>query len=300
MDKFVSHRKSGKILAAAAASVGLLSWASPAKSSLLIDLRVTNTGTSSTRSNVNHNITVPSVGFTVTMGVYAKLTGLTNNQISGDFDLEGDNNDLRNDEGLQILNGSFQSVGGLLGNMNTAAGAVGYNAQLAPYNDTGSQNGLATDWDSDGDLDIGTNGTDPTNMWIARTGSPGYSTLFDTDTDTDNFPQSGIIGKGWSKINNLGVSKGAGANTEDTIIDANTSEQRIGTIKFIVTNLGNGAATLNYVRRPVDDPGAFLWFEDGSPTGKYPGSGGGTLTTTGVNVSVAPEPGTIGLRRTGR
>jgi len=298
MDKFVSHRKSGKLLAAAVASVGLVSVANSAKAALVVDLRALN----GTRSGGNHTVTAPSVGFTITMGVYAKLTGSDATTVVGDFDAEGTGDllDRRVDEGLQIANGSFQSVGGLLGNMNSAAGALNYNSRTNPMGGPGSSNGVASDWDSDGDLDIGTNGTDPTNMWIIRSGSPTYATTFDSEpdqsTDTDN-PQTagGVQGKGWATIDDKGSSTGSGVNSEDTIISADNSELRVGLVKFIVTNLGNGAASFNFVRRPVDDSGAFLWYEDGAITGKFPGAGGGTLSTTGVSIVTAPEPTAIGL-----
>jgi len=293
MDKIVSHRKSGKILAAAVAAVGLAGVASTAKASMVVDIRALN----GTRSNTNHSVVVPSVGFTVTMGIYARITGADSTQLVGDWDVEGDDNDTRNNDSLQITSGSFQSVGGLLGNMNSVAGNVNYASRATPMDASGSKVGVASDWDSDGDLDVGTNGTDPTNMWIVRSGGPTFATVFDNaPLDTDNPAPSGKTGAGWMVYDTSNDVPGqSGADTQESILNNTTSEIRVGTLKFIVAAAGNGAAAINFVRRPVDDPGAFLWFEDGAPTGKYPGSGGGTLTTTGVNVSLAPEPGTIGL-----
>jgi hypothetical protein len=217
------------------------------------------------------------LGTTVTLGVYATLSGSNAMQRHGDLDGDADAPDTRNDDSLDILAGSFRSIGALLGNLSNSAGEVGYNTRVTPFGAQGSQNGTAADFDSDGDLDIGALGTDVTPMWVARSGGVTYAALFDGTT------------KGWvngSGLQNPGIS---GLNSEDTIIDPTTSQLRIGTLRFTVSG-GAGSAALNFTPRPITDAGSALWFEDDVATGKTPGNG---LLTVGPPVLVTvPEPTT--------
>jgi hypothetical protein len=221
-----------------------------------------------------------SVGTTVTLGVYARISGTNAVQFSGDLDGDADAPDTRNDDSLDILVGCFRSIGPLLGNMNSVAGKANYNTRVAPFAAQGSENGLAADFDSDGDLDLGPAGNDPfdaLNMWVLRSGAQSYAALFDGVT------------KGW--VNGEGLQNPGlfGFNTEDSILDPTTAMLRVGTLRFIVSG-GSGTAAVNFLPRTGTDTGTALWWEDGVATGKTPGTG---LMTVGVPVLVTvPEPAT--------
>jgi hypothetical protein len=269
-----SRRRTSELLAAAtaAASAGLAGLASPAHAGLLIDVRAIG---ASAGGIVTAKQVVADVGVTVTMGVYARISGTNASQNIGDLDGAADADDTTNDDSLNIITGSFQSVGPLTGNMGTAAGANAlYSPRTLPFNGSGSQNGTFQDWDSDGDLDIGGNGTDPTPMWVDRSAATTFAALRN-GTDKGYFSGGSFNG-----------------NTEDTIIDPTTSELRVGTLRFIVTNSG-AQALVNFVPRPTTDAGSALWFEDGAATGKTPGTApygvGAPVTVTPV-----PEPAAIG------
>jgi hypothetical protein len=275
MDKRFSQRKSGKVLAAAAASVGLAGLASQANAGLVIDVRAINAA-NNTGGSVSAKSVQAIVGATITMGVYARISGTNASQVIGDFDGEADDPDTSNDDGLNIVTGSFQSVGLLHGNMGNVAGPNNlYSPRQAPFNASGSTNGAFADWDSDGDLDLGGNGTDPTPMWVDRSSATTFAALLDGT-------QKGFFS-----------SPAVGNNTEDTIIDPTTSELRIGTIRFIVTD-GGPQALVNFVPRPTTDAGAALWFEDGAATGKTPGTAPYSIGAP-VQVVPVPEPATIGM-----
>ena len=275
MDKRFSQRKSGKILAAAAASVGLAGFATQkANASLLIDVRAIGI---SGGGSLNTGKSVTAVtGTTVTMGVYARIAGTNAVQNIGDLDGNGDANDTTNDDSLNIVTGSFSSSGPLLGNLsaNAAGQGVSYNTRVPPFNGSGSVNGIGSDFDTDGDLDIGAIGTDPTNMFVARAPATTFAALQNGNAKT--YLSGGVFT----------------ANSDETIIDPTTSELRIGTLRFVVTGAG-GTANVNFVPRPTTDAGSALWFEDGVATGKTPGAGSYLLGAP-VNVAI-PEPATLGL-----
>jgi len=283
MDKRFSRLQSGKLLAAAVASVGLAGWAShEANAGLVIDVRATGAtaGTTFTAKSVQLGAGL----VTVTMGVFARLSGTNATQQVGEFG-GGLADDTRNDDTLQTVVGSFNSVGTLLGNMTGNAAGVGisYNSRTSPFNAGGSTNGVGLDWDSDGDLDIGQASTDPTNLWSVRASAPSAATLFNGTTAPT---------KGWS--NGPDGSAQSGAQANDTIIDPTTQELMIGTIRFIVNGAGNGAnANVNYVQRTNVDLAA-LWFEDGIATSKSPTSSPFS-TGTPVGITNIPEPATLGL-----
>jgi len=102
MDKRFSQRKSGKVLAAAAASVGLAGLATQAHAGLVIDVRAigasNNAGGSVSAKSVQANI-----GATVTMGVYARISGTNASQNVGDLDGAADADDTTNDDSLNII-----------------------------------------------------------------------------------------------------------------------------------------------------------------------------------------------------
>jgi hypothetical protein len=305
MDKRISQRTSGKLLAAAVASVGLAGFgASQSHGSLVVDLRATGvTGTGSTVLAGGKSVIASSVGQTVTMGLFARVSGTNGVQYNfdanaGKTDINGDplpfDNGTANDDTINSLVGSFLSKdntggastgypGALRGNMALAPGPyspanqIGGSLPSSPFNSGGQQNGLASDWDSDGDIDIGATGTDPTNLFAARAANP---------TSAAFAPGNG---KGWAQ----GTSYGA--NPAETLIDANTGELRLGILRFIITAVG-GTTGINFIPRdPGADPaGIALWFEDGSSTGKTPGNASFTVTSD-VLVNLVPEPASAGL-----
>jgi hypothetical protein len=223
------------------------------------------------------NVTA-TLGAQIELAVYSNLTGSNNTQLIGQF-AGGGADDTKNDETLQIVTGSFaSSAGGLLGNFNATPGPLNYDPHVAPFEAGGSQNGTASDFDSDGDLDIGATGTDVTNMWVARTDSPTAAVRID---GTSN---------GWSK--NSGAS---GFQDDDVVVNSATSRLRVGTLFFTVTGAG-GTTLLNYIPRPSPEAGSGLWFEDGAVTGHTNGT---DPIGTGVPVTIGhtsiPEPGAAAL-----
>ena len=230
------------------------------------------------------SVTAP-FGTTVTLGVYARVSGTNATQQIGDFDGEADTADTHNDDTLDIISGSFRSVGPLLANLNPAPGPLTYNSRVVPFTANGSQNGIASDFDSDGDLDIGTmTGPDATNVWYLRSGAMTSAALIDGTTN------------GWFNENLLpgGGITGFGANSEDSILDPTTSVLRVGTLRAIVAG-GSGSTALNYYPRP---PGATdfsaLWWEDGIATGKQPSTGAFTIGAP-VTITGVPEPTAVTL-----
>jgi len=277
MDKRFSQRKSGKVLAAAAASVGLAGFASQAHAGLVIDVRAIGITGSGTQGTVNGPKSVQAaLGATVTMGIYARLSGTNATQIIGDQDGNADADDTSNDDTLQTMVGSFQSVGPLTGNMGNAQGPnTLYRISSPPFIGPALQNGTFQDWDSDGDLDVGANGTDSAPMWVGRTAAVATAML--QNGTTKGFFSGGSFT----------------AQPEDTIIDPTTQELRVGTLRFIVTNQGL-QSLVNFVPRPTTDAGSALWFEDGAATGKTPGSSPYSIGAP-VTVTPVPEPVAIGM-----
>jgi hypothetical protein len=134
--------------------------------------------------------------------------------------------------------------------LGTLAGGV-----VAPFNSTGFQNGAQVDLDLDGDLDVG---------------APANST--------------------GAAVSSFFLARSLFATPGTTVIDANTSEIRIGTFTFTVT--GGGPETLiNFVRRTDavggNLAGAASWFEDGAP--KSPTSS--TYAVGSPVQAIIPEPG---------
>jgi hypothetical protein len=259
--------------AAAAAGVGVQS----AHAGLLIELRAAP-GAGYSVSNNGKAVDAP-IGTTVTLDVFARLSGTNSVQLSGNFDAQGDAPDTRNDESLDIVAGSFTSgFGGLRGNMNSGPGPLDYDSRVAPFFLPGSQNGVASDFDSDGDLDIGTNGANTATMWAVRSGASTYATRLDGTTD------------GWTNtmLGGGGPPMGWGEEAGDTLINATTSVLRVGTLQFTVTG-GSGAASLNYIPAPPI-VGAALWWEDAVTTGKTEQNASFAVGSPVVIGLVVPEP----------
>jgi hypothetical protein len=278
MDKRILQRKSGKLIAAAAAaSAGLMGWGTTQKAdaSLVIDLRATSATNGGVISADKKSVSVAAGVTTITMAVIARISGTNATQVTGDWANNGSTT-TANDDTLQIITGSFKSTGLLQGNLNTAAGPLTYNSRINPYIGSGSVNGTASDWDSDGDLDIGNAGTDPSTMFSGRSASPSFAYVGS--------------GTGWSQ----GEGASSGGNANDTVVDPTTSELQIGVLRFITSGAGGPNTLLSFVPRPATDPGSALWFEDGASTGKTPGTGA-FLSGVPVTVNAVPEPATLGL-----
>jgi hypothetical protein len=145
--------------------------------------------------------------------------------------------------------------------------------------------------DGDGDLDVGTNGTDSVGKWVGRIGAQGYATLSNgTDEGFSLRDVSQPVGQ-----EEQGFTPNGSPAPDAHILNTSTSEFRVGTLRFTVTGSG-GVTNVNFIRRPFDDPGANLWFEDGSATGKFPGAAGGGTMLNGADVVIQiPEPASIGL-----
>lgn len=249
MEKRFGNRKAGKFLAAAAGVVGLAGLgASQADASLLIDVRATGVSSGSI-SNGGKTVALTDASQTVTMGIFAQVSG-TNGV---------------NDEGLNSVYGLLNSVGGLKGNLAGTSGTVtGTNpgrTVTSQFADSGFQNGSNTDWDSDGDLDIG----------LSPTSSSSTGKFFARNATS-------------------------GGTTAGTALNPNTTEFLIGQVIF-AASAGSGAADVNFtVRNSNGNPvgAAALWFEDGQTTSSTASTGSFSASATPVNISV-PEPASLGL-----
>jgi len=297
MDKRLTQRKSGQVIAAAIASVGLAGWgASQADAGLVIDVRAIGT----TNSGANQSSIVTggkSVNYTggtvtVTMGIFARLSGTNNVQEIGEFGGQFAD-DTRNDDQMQLLVGSFNSTGGLLGTLGgtaTAGTSPSYANRVLPFGGAGGTNGIVSDWDSDGDLDIGNGATtDPTTLFAARAGTQSAATLFNGTSDGSVAP---LPSKGWS--NGSGPLAASGANIRDSILSTSLQEIQVGAIQFITNGQGGTSAIVNYVPRLGTDGGVALWFEDNVATNKVPGTSTFAVNP-GVLVQAIPEPASLGL-----
>jgi hypothetical protein len=261
--------------------------AQPARGGLMVEL-LAKPGAGYTVSPDGKFVQPSAFGVTVTMGVYARIFGTDSVQTVGDFDGQADAPDTRNNDALDILVGSFSSgFGGVLGNMNPTPGPVSYKTSVTPFDSGGTLNGVAQDFDSDGDLDIGGLGNEPAPMWTIRSGALTYATRLNGTTN------------GWTNASLTdGSPTGFGVNSEDMLIDATSAVLRIGTLRFVPTG-GAGTASINYIPRPpMPLTSGGLWFEDGLTTGRNPEN---SPFTVGAPVVVSiPEPaGLLGLAAIG-
>lgn len=103
----------------------------------MMDLRATGASTAGAGVLDPKNVALANPGDTVTLGLFAKVTGT----------------DGVNNEAFQSVFGLVNSVGSNKGNMSGGYVPAFFTAGV-------SQNGSVVDWDSDGDLDIGLS---PTN-----------------------------------------------------------------------------------------------------------------------------------------
>jgi len=255
-----------RLIAAAVASVALAGAASQvADAGLMIDLRAVSSNLPT--DTVTPKLVTAHYGSVITFEVVARLTGANNVQFVGDFDGGlPPATDTRNDDALQSVVGSFRSIGSLMCDMDPSNQGAG--SHVSPYNASGTQPGVQSDWDSDGDLDIGNGGTDVATMWACRAASREYAaitkrnaapqTRFGYTTDSGNFQQD------------FGGPNGSPPAT--TVVNAMTSDLFVGELSFTVVS-ATGSADLNFVPRPINDAGAALWWEDGVATNVSPNAG---------------------------
>jgi hypothetical protein len=235
MDK--RNRQMGKLAAAAAVGLAGFGAAQTADASLIVDIRATAfNGLPLAGTNAPKDVTVVAPGDTVTLSLFGRVAGT---------------NSL-NDEGLTSAHGSILSAGALLGNLQGGA--------VAPFADSGSQNGSVQDLDNDGDLDIGVTpngGTPATGYFLARA--------------------SALV-------------------TNGNILDANSEEFKIG--EFTFTYTGGGAETfVNFARRANAAGGnittAGVWSVDGAA--KNPVNDAFGAGSQAVLIKAVPEPASLAL-----
>jgi len=233
MEKRFSQRKTGKLMAAAAVgAAGLAGFgASKADASLIIDVRAV--GGTGVISNGGKSVQVAAPGDTITLAIFARVNGT--NGI--------------NDEQLQSAGGSLTSVGALKGNIT---GSV-----VAPWNGASYTNGSVQDMDSDGDLDLGSQGSTGTGKIFARQPAPAAVAGVDAQTGEAQIAQATFTYTG-----------GDTSNSINWIVRGNST---------------GGPLTA-----------AALWFEDGSTIGVNPST---AIYQAGsaVQVTPVPEPASLGL-----
>jgi len=238
--------------------------ASQALASLTIDMRVSAVAGGGTKVSAK-SVSGQAIGTTVTMQVWAQVTGSAGNSTPGIA------------QALQSVGGSFlSSNGGLLGNfIPTAPPSV--------FRGPSASAGLATDLDGDGDLDVGSNDTnDAANFFSARS-----SALTGPNSFLGPPPNSAVntIPGGWEYL-------------IDTIRFVVTSNPAGGTsLNFRHNTAHTGAVWAENATESSTDNG------DGTTAYSY--GGGQTLAPdTGVEGEgapvlltggVTPEPASLGL-----
>jgi autotransporter-associated beta strand protein len=248
-------------LAAAVASVGLAGWgALPASGAVLIDLRAVGVNGQPVFGDKNAGFL--NIGDTLTLNVVARISGTNAVQTIGNFDGVPPATDTRNDDSFRALVGSFNSVGSAKGDFLGGANAnQGAGNLVQPWAALGSSNGTARDFDSDGDLDLGGAGTDPTYQWAAYASAPQFPTVANRGA-----PVQTRFGVSSPFVEDVGGPNSGVKGTK--IVDTTTAECLLGELTFIVTG-GSGSASINFVPN-ANGSAAALWFEDGSTTARNP------------------------------
>jgi len=158
---------------------------------------------------------------------------------------------------IQSAYGSVTSVGSLAVNASNPQ-LNGDQTALTGFGGTSSQLGSIQDVDSDGDLDLGSAGSQSVGKFFARSASP---------------------------------------TPASTVVDSQTGEVLLGTVTETIGNVGS-SADLNWVLRPNATGGnlaqSALWFQDQDGISYNPTRAPATSGTP-VNVSTVPEPASLGL-----
>jgi hypothetical protein len=281
-------RTSSAIVAAAVGAIGAAGWpgASDARAGLFVDLRLTSLNNDP--SLISDPKVIPSlnIGDTLTFNVVVRVSGTNSVQQTGSYD-GAFPNDTRNDDTFQALCGSFASFGSIKGNFDPTNQNGNWGTRMPPFDAAGSQNGVAQDFDSDGDLDLGTSDNNPNQYWIARTGNAMATTV----SKRNAAPQTRIgLSFPSSSPNNFFVQfEPYNSSVPDThYIDATSAEMLVGELTWYCTAMNGSDVSFNFIPRPDMNAATALWFEDGAATGKSPGAG--TLTVGAPVGLFIPEP----------
>jgi hypothetical protein len=279
-----SGTKKSAIVSAAVASVGVVGLVGSADAGLMIDLRAVSSNLPG--DSVAPKVVTAQYGSVITFQVVARLTGTNATQLVGNFDSAAPATDTKNDEALQSVVGSFRSIGSLMGDFDPSN--QGADPHVSPYNGNGSQNGAQSDWDSDGDLDIGNGGTDVSTMWAVRANNRQFATI----SKQNAAPQTRFGYSADSPVFQQDFGGPNGSPPATTLINAQTSELFIGELAFLVQGT-TGSTSLNFVPRPVNDTSAALWWEDGVATAVNP-NGGNYMAGAPIVIQI-PEPASAAL-----
>jgi len=240
--------------------------ASQALANLTIDMRVsglTGTGTIVTPKSV----TGVANGSTVTMQIWAQVTGSAGNQTPGIA------------QTIQSAGGSIlSSNGGLLGNLAVPGAAT--TGITAPFRAPSSSAGFVSDLDGDGDLDVGSNNPgDAENFFSARAGSL-LGPRSNDDGTLSNFQVHTIPG-GWEYLLSL---------SRFVVTNANGATN----VNFRANQASFGAVWAENASEAFNTDGDFTGYSGGQTLG--PSNG---VYTNGSPINVAggivPEPASLGL-----
>jgi MYXO-CTERM domain-containing protein len=255
-------RVTGKLIAAAVGAVGLMGvGADRADAGLTIDVTAV-TAIGGAIINNSKSVTFTGVGQTVTLNLIGQIRGT--NSIS--------------DEAFKLQQGSILTSGALLGDLSFGgtrddnpgavdpdpanAGNIVQSNLVDPFDGLASSDGDFVDLDSDGDIDVGSTGSNQENYFVARAPAATNGTN---------------VGNG---------SAGAG------------DDRLIGRVKFTYTG-GDGSTLANFiVRTDGGNPvfSAAVWAEDGA--GKTPDVATYAAGSP-VSFQAVPEPTGLALAALG-
>jgi len=255
-------------LFAGAVAAGL--GAQSALAALTIDLRVTAVTGGGTVAPGNKSVVAPAAGATVTMNVWAQVTG----------------SDPTKFQCLQSVGGSFLSGGNLLGNMSVN-GTTPAVFVAAAFGGLSNSVGFLTDLDGDTDLDVGSNNqADQANYFSARAGQlMGPDTTGSSGLPTGGLTTNTIAGGTEYRIGQLRFVIG-GSNVGQASINfrPNTAHEAAVWAENAtqVTSEGSDGTVTSYTG------GQTLAPDTGTETVGAP-------VLIGVGGGATPEPASLGL-----
>jgi len=240
---------------------------SQALASLTVDMRVTAVAGGGTKVDAK-NVTNLAANATVTMQVWAQVTGSAGNQTAGIA------------QALQSVGGSFlSSNGGLRGNLLPAQPPIAFRGSSASA-------GFSSDLDGDGDLDIGSNNEgDAANFFSAR--APKMTG-----------PQSNADGSASGLVVN--TIPGGWEYLLDTIRFVMTGGSGSTAVNFRKNNAHTGAVWAeNATETSVDNGDGTTSFTYGGGQTLAPDTGvegsGLPVNINGAGGGTVPEPASLGL-----
>jgi len=252
---------------AGAALAGL--GVSQALATLTVDLRASAVSGGGSISADKKTVTGFAVGSTVTMQVWAQVTGSAGNNTPGIA------------QSLQTVTGSFLSGNGpLLGNLVTAAPPLAFRANSSSV-------GFSSDLDGDGDLDVGSNNpADNANFFSARS-SKLLGPQSNADGSTAGLTANAIAGgtEYFIELLRFVVGPAATGSTQVNFRPLNTAVGGVWAENTTETSVDNGDGTTSYTYGggTNGDPSSAAAYHSGLPVNI--GVGGGTV----------PEPASLGL-----